>query len=97
VKTSLDVLIEARRIISDPDRWCQRRYNLGDAYCAIGAIMKCDGRPEAYSLLREGIGDDAIDQRITDWNDKPWRTHAEVLAAFDRAIELAKPYAERKP
>jgi hypothetical protein len=27
---------------------------------------------------------------ITTWNDAPERTHAEVLAAFDKAIALAK-------
>lgn len=27
---------------------------------------------------------------IVTWNDVPWRTHAEVLDAMDRAIRLAK-------
>jgi hypothetical protein len=30
------------------------------------------------------------DQSITDWNDAPERTQAEVLAAFDKAIALAE-------
>lgn len=29
-------------------------------------------------------------ENVSDWNDAPERTHAEVLAAFDRAIELAE-------
>jgi len=26
------------------------------------------------------------DENVAAWNDKPGRTHAEVIAAFDRAI-----------
>jgi hypothetical protein len=29
------------------------------------------------------------DTNVPAWNDAPSRTHAEVLAAFDRAIEAA--------
>ena len=43
----------------------------------------------AYKRLR-----DQCDGSIPDWNDTPGRTLAEVHAAFDKAIELAKAEGE---
>ena len=63
------------------------------AYCALTAITMA-GDTHGVSLAHEaatyfshyvGIGD----QRIPHWNDAPGRTKVEVLAAYDRAIELA--------
>lgn len=40
----------------------------------------------AWLLVGAAVGGVPIGR----WNDAPERTHAEVLAAFDRAIELAE-------
>lgn len=55
-------------------------------WCAVGALQ---GSPEAIPLVRKAIGipDEC---RISTWNDAPERTQAEVLAAFDKAIELVE-------
>ena len=42
--------------------------------------------PPALDFFRQAICGGAI----PDWNDTPGRTKAEVLAAFERAIELAR-------
>lgn len=39
----------------------------------------------ASKLLRDAMGD-----TVPDWNDAPGRTSDEVVAAFNRAIELSK-------
>jgi hypothetical protein len=33
---------------------------------------------------------DELQEAITDWNNEPGRTHAEVLAVIDRAIAIAQ-------
>lgn len=45
-------------------------------------VRKAIGIPERDLDDNEGCGFYA-------WHDAPWRTHAEVLAALDKAIELA--------
>jgi hypothetical protein len=73
--------------------------------CASGAISKvttgclCEGdgdEPEQDAEFRKVIA--ALGKavgcthsyEIARWNDAPERTQAEVLAAFDKAIELAE-------
>ncbi len=65
-------------------------------YCAVEAIDASDqpfsrGRLPAYQAFARAAGLEntfitASNTSITDWNDAPERTHAEVLAAFDLAI-----------
>jgi hypothetical protein len=43
---------------------------------------------EAYRLFCEAIG--LSEDMIPTWNDHPSRTLADVLAAFDRAIEMSR-------
>lgn len=95
-----EILIEAKHLIETPDQWCQ---NIGSiltvtktAYCSFAAInvasynLDKDYCPAAQcyalELLRKAISDVCISK----WNDEPTRTHAEVLAAFDKAILLSK-------
>jgi len=64
-------------------------------WCVLGAIAAIthddpnDIRDDVYWLIHRAIGLPANDLHIGLWNDAPGRTHAEVLAAFDRAIALA--------
>ena len=59
------------------------------SFCILGAIERSAQNwfedTSARKIMRK-----ATDERITlgCWNDAPERTQAEVLAAFDRAIEL---------
>jgi hypothetical protein len=99
-----EVLVAARKLIEKPENWCQHGYALADdddgtsplnkravKWCMAGACYRAAGRPVHFS------DPDAIKllERITsanwipDWNDAPDRTHAEVLAAFDKAIAEA--------
>lgn len=92
-----NILIRARAVISAPDSWCQA-YEDGHAICAVHAIQRVlHSNPNAQEL--EGLAVDALAEAIgipvTDdtgpwvgnWNDT--HTHAEVLAAFDKAIAAA--------
>lgn len=74
-------------------------YSFASCWCAEGALFaSCTG----LTFAEPGTEDDALgrafnrmfdvigSKHIPTWNDAPGRTQAEVLAAFDRAIELAK-------
>lgn len=57
-------------------------------YCTLGAIFAAAGwgyRGQDCKILIRKI----IDGSITEWNDHPSRTKAEVLSLFDRAIQEA--------
>lgn len=84
-----NALRKARDYLSDPAHWCQGHYSRGDAYCVVGSLKLREphfwAHNKATSIFREVVG-----SSLEDWNDAPGRTHAEVLAAFDRAIALAE-------
>ncbi len=63
--------------------------------CPVIAIAECGGRTSTSS---ESAAIEAANRAfrkaifrvsIPGWNDAPGRTEAEVLAAFDRAVDLA--------
>jgi hypothetical protein len=64
-------------------------------WCILGAVAAVTGdnpnRPDRAisSGLAAAAGVDAYNECVIEWNDAPGRTHAEVLAAFDRAIAAA--------
>lgn len=92
------ILVGAKKLLENG--WCQKHLNVIDengnmSYCSIGAIhsaannialLRSQDRQRAYDSLRISIENYYIDN----WNDHPDRTKEEVLAAFDKAIELAK-------
>jgi hypothetical protein len=68
-----------------------RAYNLAP----FGSDLEKFRRLEATKLLQDAVGaEQALGgfgvNSIVAWNDREDRTQAEVLAAFDRAIELAE-------
>lgn len=84
-------LREARALIERG--WCQGRMSTADgSVCIRGAILDAfydadlAEEKRADGLLKSAVG---FDGYLGDWNDAPERTQAEVLAAFDKAIELA--------
>lgn len=95
--TVLDILVAARALIEKPENWlarCPSPYeeNTEGKRCASRAIWTLGERgnaatqaaaSDAYKALAAVMGV----ERVPEWNDT--HTHAEVLAAFDRAIEAA--------
>lgn len=98
--TTVETLRAARELIADPEHWCQgvaARSRKGRevkptsraaiAWCAIGACRRIaagrdfDGAFLALDRVAAGAGASGV----STLNDH--RTHAEVLAMFDRAIE----------
>ncbi len=87
-------LIAARGYIEEHG-WSPLRGRDGNRVCPVIAIAECGGRtstPEdapvieaANAAFRLAIGRTSI----PGWSDALGRTEAEVLAAFDYAIELA--------
>jgi hypothetical protein len=87
VQTTLDVLLGARKLIEKEENWCPGRDHV--RRCALLAIADTADAInvssfEAEATFREVIGSEGI----AGWNDS--RTHAEVLAVFDKAIELER-------
>ena len=64
-------------------------------WCILGAICAVtNSKPglldvASYRLIANAIGVPPYSENVVNWNDERARTHAEVLAAFDRAIEDA--------
>lgn len=98
---SVEILKAAQELISIPERWTKggsARDNLGRVvyaaspaaccWCAFGAVSRM-GCPELdwYLVAAAGLDPDATG--IAGFNDDPATTHADILALFDRAIELA--------
>lgn len=112
--TPLEIMKEAREILTNPAQWTQGVYARDEAgcgvnwedeaatcFCALGAIRKAGGEEWLY------VDDAAIELLVaalpSDWkqktdgmpprphyyNDDEATTHADVLAWFDRAIEIA--------
>lgn len=92
--TSESVLRDARERISDPKKWGQG-LSIGrpGTYCLAEAICVHDCERKTYldarSFLCRAIGAPNLGG-LTFWNDQSSRTHAEVLDALDRAIDLAQ-------
>ncbi len=101
--TPLEALVKARELLSDPAHWARgvmARNAEGDevwagadtatCWCAMGALGRVcpsiEARGPALHLLALSVGD----CDIADFNDDSDTTHANLMAAFDHAIELAK-------
>lgn len=93
-----ECLIAARKRIEDPARWGKGTssdiftdHSFPDRIvkdCAAFAVFRThlEDSPMAYCTLQEAVGT----KGVAGWNDAPERTHEEVLAAFDKAIEIAR-------
>lgn len=63
------------------------------AFCADGAVIAASrdlhtGDVDAVFLLDRALGEGSVG--VIAFNDEPGRTRDQVIAIFDRAIELAK-------
>jgi hypothetical protein len=111
--TPKEILIAARAKIEAPERWTHGAYARDAAgrkveptcpdavrWCVRGAIdasteQHSNKRPSSVLFSQAVAGYGAL--YIPIWNDAPNRTHAEVLAAFDRAIAAAELEAAPTP
>ena len=101
--TVQQILIAARALIATPEKWTQGEsartsYGLpcgfyadcADQFCMSGALERvCSGDRHRASVAGNYLRDAISASSFVNWNDAPERTHADVMAAFDRAIELA--------
>ena len=100
VGATVVVLLRARELIADEQRWCKRSFArtwLGvpvpirsvfvRRYCALGAIMRAGRELGLQVKDAERALEWQVVRGIADWNDAAERTHVEVIAAFDAAIE----------
>ena len=89
--TALAVLTEARRLIVE-EGWTRGQMEKNGRYCAVGAVLfaKRDDpkAPRVYPLIYEAIGRTS-EAELVGWNDAQ-PSKKPVVAAFDRAILLAK-------
>ena len=84
--------MKVRELLSDESKWCQDWYGrdaLGEGaafdgpaacqWCLMGAIFRCyhDSRDVVIAVYGK------TGRTITDWNDDPSRTYAEVKALVD--------------
>lgn len=89
MKTS-EVLTAARALINAAEKWGQRENAFGKGRRCAGSAI-CDAVPcYADSSAAFEAFEAIIKQPIVRWQDAPERTHAEVMAAFDRAIAAAQ-------
>ena len=114
----VDVLTEARDLISDPEHWSQGFYarnKAGDfipldvgrddfhSFCMIGALKITLGVPavsgspiyhSCYNLIKDAVSavfpEDSNTGTMSFFNDKKTRKHEDVIAVYNKAIELAK-------
>jgi hypothetical protein len=100
VDAAVAVLVRARKLISDERHWCKRAFAftwldipvpVGSRYarrfCALGAIIRA-GRDLGLPVENASRALEWQTVRpVIDWNDDKLRTHAEVVAAFDAAID----------
>lgn len=89
-----DVLVAARKRIEMPEKWGQGDKDTQGASpkrCVFTALEEvCRGQRFMLQDDARLVFKDAVKtEYVVSWNDAPERTHAEVLAAFDRAIEMA--------
>ena len=104
MKTTAQILKEARELLSSESRWTQgviARDVIGVpvgaesdeavCYCSLGAIDKVAGYQDAYSgNCATRKLQQVLQGSVISFNDKQGRKHSEVLAAFDAAISLAE-------
>lgn len=108
--SEVELLMEARELISDPERWCQGHIAENDTgievsplspdakrFCAAGSICNVMGVRHAFiSNAWETLGEAAsgLFGRSVTYVNDDY-SHADVLRMFDRAIEIAKARSSR--
>lgn len=96
----LPVLQKMREILTSPAAWHKGAYFAGQCYCLHGACIRAlwelrGNAPEDFGIkaVKNYYHDELNKTLFPDnyrdaaaWNDRPERTHAEVLALLDTRI-----------
>lgn len=101
--TVIEILRKARAMVARPNGWCQGRYGTAERCCMIGALNLASGseaqingespeRERAIDLLTKVTKADFL----STWNDAGRRTQGQVVAAFTRAIALARRRTKKR-
>jgi hypothetical protein len=80
-----EILIAARKLIETPEKWGKG----GNGPTPVGSrclYLALDGNADEEDAAMRALGFGSI-REVYDWNDAKERTHAEVLARLDAAIE----------
>ncbi len=86
------ILVEARAKIADPSNWTTDAQKLTSAgpYCMVSACANaCRGVWDNFHIIAKVLAGAVGTTNVPEWNDT--HTHAEVLAAFDKAIASLTP------
>lgn len=97
-----EVLLKAKELIKDPANWMQGKFTNESrtCFCALGAVAVAKGcsfdvayATTAAEVLKEAVSDHSsfdgpYKETFAVYNDAS--THDEVMAAFDKAIQIAK-------
>ena len=100
--SELQALKAARERISTPDRWTKGAFarsrdgnevhftsSSASCWCAMGALGI--EAPSCYApSLSKSIPKDSGAFTLAQYNDRPATTHEDIMALFDRAIELSQ-------
>ena len=100
MRTAADLLRDAAALIADPQAWC-KGVESPDQMCAAHALCEAHQRGRgdysgALDALASAVGVTSVptgvwlSSAVGRWNDADERTHAEVLAAFEKAARLAE-------
>ena len=97
-------LIAAKALIDTPEKWRKGDYgSVNTCMCALGACRAAIYGTTEYNHRADWHGDDTAAAHalnaalpvsgsmfgVSDFNDAPETTHADVMALFDRAIAAA--------
>ena len=101
--STLEVLKRGRNLIMYPECWCKHSFAMTKnniptsdpfsggvvKYCIMAAYMKASNNwmPRLH-ILREALPSSCESVSLTFFNDDPSTTHGDVLALYDRAIEI---------
>ena len=92
-KSVAEILNAAADLIEPEGAWTQGSYGGSGCWCAMGAINHVGGFlsdiNEASIALARSLGFQ-FPNSIPDWNDDPYRTQSEVVAALRAAADKAR-------
>ncbi len=101
----VEILIAAKALIDTPEKWtkgvlarrsptspfsCAARDPEATCWCAQGALVRVTQPFSSKLIQAESLLEKAMGTDVPVFNDGHHTTHADVMDAFDRAIELAK-------
>jgi hypothetical protein len=85
-----EVLMKAKALIGTPDKWCKHtQRGPNGSTCMYGALDRASKGMKVDWGYCMHILDSACGYAAPLWQDRAATTHADVMAAFDKAISLA--------